>query len=258
MTIDHIGVFLGGDSFNVFRLVGRLAFPLFMFLTVQGALKTSNKKRYILRLLGLTTLIGIALTILTFMDGFYKEVAFTSGNIFIDLLLTVLIITIFESDNRKIKPLVALPISYILYSAIVVKIEGCGCTGLFYWHFPALRTQYGFLTLFLGLGFYFVIKLINKYYPCIDENSNQFAINLGSACVIVISSLLLVLINMLFGPKYQGLLDNVQSYATLSALIVLLYNGRKGYSSKWFKVAYYLYYPIHIAIIALIFTIIGV
>ena len=49
MLIDHIGiVFVDNNLFM--RAVGRLAFPVFAFLLVQGLLRTSDVRRYLLRL----------------------------------------------------------------------------------------------------------------------------------------------------------------------------------------------------------------
>ncbi|SHJ54450.1 TraX family protein [Paramaledivibacter caminithermalis] len=50
MLIDHIGaVFF--PNLLIFRIVGRLSFPIFAYLLVLGYFRTSNLKRYIARLL---------------------------------------------------------------------------------------------------------------------------------------------------------------------------------------------------------------
>ena len=119
--------------------------------------------------------------------------------------------------------------------------------------------QYGFYGILLALGFYFSKKispiLINKYVPAYGEDKeyNQIITNILSAIVVLFSTLILWAVNFAFGPKYSSLLDGVQTYAIISGVFILLYNGTKGYSAKWFKVAYYLYYPLHLVIIALIF-----
>ena len=52
MLIDHIGVIFFPDDI-IFRLVGRLAFPLFAWGIARGYRYTSSLKRYAIRLLAL-------------------------------------------------------------------------------------------------------------------------------------------------------------------------------------------------------------
>jgi hypothetical protein len=52
MLIDHIGyVFLQGTSYYIwFRAIGRIAFPLYCFLLVEGFFHTHNLKNYCIRI----------------------------------------------------------------------------------------------------------------------------------------------------------------------------------------------------------------
>ena len=262
MTIDHIGACLDFRDFFIFRLIGRIAIPLFIFLTVEGALKTSNRKKYILRIGIFAAVIGIVLGILAFLNSPFQEIGL-SGNIFLDLLLVILSIAILESPSKKIKPLLALPILYSVFSYVVIRLEGCGCDGIYYWFFPSFRLQGGFYCLFMGLGFYaskkYALIFINKYLPMhIDDKEYEQAVsNIFSVIILVFITIILMLTNFAFGDAYTQQLDGIQTYAILAGILILLYNGKKGYNAKWFKVAYYLYYPIHLVIIGLIFFIIG-
>ncbi len=52
MLIDHIGYMFGNLSFSEeFRIIGRMSFPLFCFGIYLGFINTSNRKKYMLRLL---------------------------------------------------------------------------------------------------------------------------------------------------------------------------------------------------------------
>ena len=261
MTLDHIGACLDFNDFYILRLFGRIALPLFIFLTVEGALKTSNKKKYVLRISILAVAIGIALGLLAFINSPYQTIGL-SGNIFFDLLLIILSVYILESENKKIKPLLILPILYSIFSYIVIRIEGCGCKGIFYWFFPSLRLQGGYYGLFTGLGFYFAKKyapkFISSYAPMHvdDKEYEQLVSNLLSVGVIIFTAICWMLTNMAFGETYADQLDGIQTYSVLAGIFILMYNGSKGYNAKWFKIAYYLYYPVHLAIIALIFYIV--
>ena len=49
MAVDHIGIVFMDNNY-IMRAVGRLAFPVFAFLLVQGLMRTSDVRRYLLRL----------------------------------------------------------------------------------------------------------------------------------------------------------------------------------------------------------------
>ena len=50
MTIDHIGAIMY-PNIDIFRIIGRISFPIFAFLLVEGFKHTRNKLKYFLRLL---------------------------------------------------------------------------------------------------------------------------------------------------------------------------------------------------------------
>jgi hypothetical protein len=49
MLIDHIGIIWFWDS-PIWRIVGRIAFPIYTFYVAQGMIFTRNRKKYVIRL----------------------------------------------------------------------------------------------------------------------------------------------------------------------------------------------------------------
>lgn len=101
MLIDHIGVVFFPEM-TIFRLIGRLSFPIFCFLLVEGALFTSDWKKYAFRLL-LTGVISEPLFDLCFYGTlFYPE----HQNVLFTLCFGLLMITGMEQiRNRQVKVL---------------------------------------------------------------------------------------------------------------------------------------------------------
>lgn len=74
MLLDHAGILLF-PRVQLFRILGRLAYPIFAFMIAEGYRYTRNKRRYFLLIFGLGTACQVV---------YY----FTSGDTYLNILLT--------------------------------------------------------------------------------------------------------------------------------------------------------------------------
>lgn len=92
MTIDHIGLMFFPEQL-LFRVIGRLAFPIFAFMIAEGCKYTRSRRRYFLQLFGLALVCQIVYFI---ADGsMYLSVLFT---------FSLSILMIFALQYCKAKP----------------------------------------------------------------------------------------------------------------------------------------------------------
>ncbi len=241
MLIDHIGVIFlkNGDSlYVIFRTIGRISFPLFAFFIVEGMVHTRNQKRYLLQLF----ICAFTIDIVTFMFGFYNNLG---GNSVTTLAFSAL--TIYFLQKKCWYKLLAIIPSSILF-LIAFKIIP------FY-------ADYNIYGLFIIVGFYccyLLSKLVVKITAInqeLDEdsllNSTYFRNLKNVSCVIYFITLTLVLYFIpLFAINNELIINmDFQAFAILAMPFILLYNGKKGYDSKYFKWGSYVFYPLHLLIL---------
>lgn len=268
MTIDHIGVYMPASPWTLaFRYIGRLALPLFIFMVVEGALHTKNFKKYALRIGVMAAFISITFVTIELIPGLSFSIR-NFGNIFLDLLLGALAVSLIDQKNWAIKALALLPIAYGIASFTADALEFCGCYGKILWFPYFLRTQYGFFGILLSVGFYVAKKLADVFilyqhnttgidleiYD--DSDLKRHAQNLLAFLALGVVSFILYVTGSLMPYKFVNWDLQLQAFAVVSGVFILLYNGRRGYNKKWFKYGAYLYYPIHLAILYLIFSLI--
>jgi hypothetical protein len=255
MTIDHFGVIVLapyqqspaiGTLYIIARLIGRIAFPLFAFMIVEGVIKTKHPLRYLLRLMIMTITIAVAMAVLQAMN-----MSLLAGNIFIDLTMAALTMTAFIQKPFWQKALGVLPLGYYWYASQTPSL-------------PAyLRPDYGLYGLILfGVFFGALVVLpswrrrrlrakdINLADPyLLPESPYQIASHAFMFLHILWYIIYVVSLSVLPGQPaivlWLGRYAGAQSYALLSGLILLFYHGEKGKAQRWFQLFSYLYYPLH-------------
>lgn len=267
MTIDHIGVllsnFLSSDNMWIYvlRCIGRLALPLFCFLVVEAVIHTKNKKLYLLKLGIMATFIAGVYLILFFNEFLTANSLSSFGNIFIDLLLGALVICLLSKKEWYLKLLALFPIAISFASFFCCSYEAV-YHGIVWWYPFALRTQYGFYAVMLCVGFYFAKwvadALMSSYSMKMNVDKDVvFAIdqqNFVTNLVGLILTIAITIIYWLMSEQFPNYYLTFQPFAIFAGALLLLYNGKQGYNSKWFKYGSYLYYPLHIGILALIYV----
>lgn len=110
MLIDHIGAFIlepliGVDADTalitlalITRLIGRIAFPIFTFLLVEGFIHTTHLKRYILQL-GLFAILSEIPFDLAHSGVMFD---FSYQNVFFTLLIGLVVITAFDHFKNHV------------------------------------------------------------------------------------------------------------------------------------------------------------
>ena len=135
MIIDHYGAIFH-PNIIIYRIIGRLAFPIYCFLLVEGYTHTSNIKKYTTRLL-----IFALISEIPFDLAFFGEIGFVHQNIFFTLFIGLAAIYLIENKDEKYK----FDKTLVIVAATVLA--------------TILRTDYQFIGIVYILSFYFTRNL---------------------------------------------------------------------------------------------------
>ena len=273
MTIDHVGVFLPSSPLQfTFRVLGKIALPIFIYTTLEGCKKTKDIKKYMLRLGVMSIFMYIAIVIAQLVLYFNNGYLLVFQNIFFTLLNLVFVYYLFfVNKNKNKRRMVILPILIFIGSYIffLLRIIGFGelISSIFV---DGLTTMYGLEApiMFVGalLGIYIYEEIVRKRLNNDETLVNEFLCSKKaqlSRNIIMCLSIALVSLIM-----YSFTYENIPSFTFGNTCVyntyfiicfpfILLYNGKRGFNNKIVNGAFYLYYPLHIGIIALIFILIG-
>ena len=123
MLLDHIGATIvlncvyratGADRalwldiYEALRTMGRLSFPIYCFLLVEGAFHTKNPWRY-----GLRLLTGAILAEIPYDLAFYDKITWAHQSAMVTLLLGFLMLEIMKKCPNLLKLLLVLPFAFV-------------------------------------------------------------------------------------------------------------------------------------------------
>ena len=218
MLCDHMwGISL--VNHDVFTCIGRLAFPIYAFLLVEGYFHSRNLKKYVTRLFLFAVLSEIPFNLVMGSRLFYPIHQNTLWSFLISFCLI--------HWNEKAK---AQPIWQRLLVGLVTL--GIACIGGI-----VTFVDYYHAGIFMVLVFYFLRG--KKWWNYLGQLLCMWFIN----------------VEILQGFGYEiNLLGKTffiarQGFAILSLVPIWLYRGRQGYHSKALQYFYYAFYPLHLLIL---------
>lgn len=222
MLCDHLwGTVIAGNDW--LTCIGRLAFPVFSFLLVEGYFHTSNLKKYALRMFLFALISEIPFNLAIGSRLFYP----LHQNVLWSFLFSLWLIHRNEKARRTGK----------LWRRILTGIATA-----------ALGSLLGLLTfvdyyhagILMVLVFYFFRG--RKWWHCLGQLLGLYYIN-----VEILGGLVYEI--PLFG---QILSIHQQSFALLALIPIWLYRGNQGHHSRAFRYFCYAFYPAHLLLLGLV------
>lgn len=214
MTVDHVGLMLLND-YLPFRLIGRLAFPIFAYFIAEGCKYTRNKPKHFALIFGLGLICQLV---------YY----FAMGSLYMSILIVfslsvIIIYAIAWAEKQKSKWAYAVPalITAALYAVYyLLKI---------YLKNTDFDLDYGFMGVLAPVAIYIAPK---KWLKLL----------LLGICLIGTSTIMTTPhgIDFIAQPNFQW-------YSLLAIIPLIFYSGEKG--KLKIKYLFYIYYPLHMLVI---------
>lgn len=216
MTIDHIG-FMFFPRLSIFRIIGRISFPLFAYMLAEGCHYTKNRANHFLLVFTLGVLFQIVYGVATGDKSEY--------NVFLTFSLSIVGIYSLQYAKEKLfseeKP----------FEKVVAAVQFPIVIFCLYVLSETFPFDYGFFGILLPI------------FPSIFDERGlpQNKVTKILSCSFVKIALLAIGLYFICATSVFG---KIAFYSYLSIPILLLYNGKKG---KWnLKYFFYVYYPLHL------------
>lgn len=248
MIIDHIGAYfritLDENIYYIFRSIGRIVMPIFLYLLVQGFFHTSNIKKYIFRIFCLATITQAAIFIMGIVNQLVFPNYYTQVNEYIGILysytLSLILIsmleykTIFKKFNNTVNLIIRIIIIILIFVIYMnIKIE-------FDMRIP-----------FMCMELYVIEKLFMDNEKKQLLTNRQFE-NKKQEIMLKIPYLILILISFVTSLDFSKFHPGYKYAIIYSIIPIALYNGKLGRKSKFIKVMFYAVFPLQHVIIYLL------
>lgn len=223
MLCDHLwGTIVPGNDW--LTCIGRLAYPIFAFMIVEGYCHTKNLKKYVLRLLIFALISEIPFNLVT------GGMPFNPGhqNVLWTFLIAIGVIWLNERAAKKGRRLwlrILIAVSTVAAGALIGLV-----TMVDYYHVGVLTV----------LVFYFFRG--RKWWCYLG----QFA------CLVFLNFEMLGGFGYVFNIFGREVFFARQGLAVLALIPIWLYRGKQGYYNKVMKYVYYVFYPAHLLLLGLI------
>lgn len=224
MLCDHLWATLL-PSWRWLNAIGRLAFPIFAFMIVEGFFYTHNLKKYMGRLLICAIISEIPFDLMYEGNWFYPF----HQNVIWTFLISLCLIWMIEKVKQKNK----LPLNILMWIVALLLANILGMiTFVDYYQFGIMTV----LTFYLFRG--------KKWWCYLGQFLCLYYINVelfGGFCYVI----------SIFGKNIEIV---QQGLALLAFIPIWFYQGKQGYHKKWFQYFCYGFYPAHILILYIIGT----
>lgn len=222
MLCDHMWAMLFPEE-EWLTCIGRIAFPIFAFMIVEGYLHTRNLRRYLLRMLVWAILTEIPFDLMYGGSIFYPY----HQNVLWTFLLSLLLIILIEKSKLHFRPVSAafssaglLILGFALGYVIMVDYYGIGILTVLAFYFFQNQNWKSRLCQFLCL-YILNVELLGGYYYDIR----------------------------VFGFEIEVF---QQGFALLALIPIWFYRGRQGMHSKRFQYFCYAFYPAHMLLLFIV------
>ena len=271
MLIDHVGLFFLEDVVFL-RYIGRLSAPLFLFCLVWGLDYTHNRTKYLMRLYIFSLIMEAVWAVLGI---WIKGQSLQHNNIFSTFFIIAMIVSILSSHDEKetmlkkilkicVWQLCSLFLCFITDLYPIARFVQAATGSVFF-------NEGGVTWCILGVLLYYIKN--NKKTLIIGYTGYCIIYELMAATAILARILYFITYHASEIPWFTRLCEmiyklftqenyfqtpmelhglywgNYQWIMIFALPIMLLYNHKKGTGNKWF---FYLLYPIHIVIFAII------